>query len=103
MKTTTNKPIVSDKPKTPIVVQCFYCGATLTLNTDSMAARATRTDPREQMRQHIADHHPPAEVARHHYHTAWLIDMLFFRDPFTPDRWKDNIIAALEHYLEAES
>lgn len=86
----------------PLIVQCFYCGATLTLNEDTPAARAAGTDPHQQMRKHIFDMHSPSEIVQHHHHTAWLIDMLFFRCPLNPERWQSNISSLLEHYLENE-
>jgi hypothetical protein len=87
----------------PLIVQCFNCGATLTLNEDSPAARAAGTDPHQQIRKHIFDQHTPGEIVQHHHSTAWLLDMLFFRAPLDPERWKGNIVSLLEHYLENES
>lgn len=87
---------------TALVVQCFYCGATVSLNEDTPATRLEGADPHQQIRKHIFEQHSTGEIVQHHHHAGWLIDMLFFRAPLDPERWKDNIVAMLEHYLENE-
>lgn len=83
----------------PLVLQCAYCGAILQLNEDSPATRAAKTDPRQQLRYHIVTKHI-ADIPRHESDLGWLIDMLFFRCPLDPARWKANIESMLAYYLE---
>lgn len=83
----------------PLLLRCVHCGAEITLNEDSQATRAAGTDPRQQMRRHIFAGHSPDQIDDHERKIAWLIDMLFFRCPSDPQRWRANIDAMLTHLL----
>jgi hypothetical protein len=87
----------------PLVIQCLYCGESLTLHQDSAESRAAKADPWQQMRRHIVEHHL-GDLAMHQCRAGWLTDMLFFHCPTNPDAWRANIqtmIAATERIILA--
>lgn len=84
---------------TLLTLRCVYCDAEIMLSEDSQAARVAGTDPRQQMRRHIFAGHSPDQIADHERKIAWLIDMLFFRCPSDPQRWRGNIDAMVTHLL----
>jgi hypothetical protein len=85
-----------------MLVRCILCGAEILLNEDSAETRKAGTDPHQQMRDHIDRNHSFADIGRHQLETAWLVDMLFFRCPSDPERWKAAIDRLLMHHLEKD-
>jgi hypothetical protein len=83
-------------------LRCRFCKAHLTLNPDCEEARATRTDPRQQLRHHIAVHHflASAKVARH---AGWLIDLLCFEPLEDPEAWRRALVSTLDWLIEEAS
>lgn len=88
---------------TPIwgeTVRCLVCGGSIRLLTDSVKHRQAHIDPRQLMRDHIAKHF--TEEMDVVAGTGWLFEMLFFRCPDNPARWKRSIVRTLDRYLSVK-
>ena len=83
-------------------LRCRFCKDTLTLNPDFEEARATGTDPRQQLRHHIAVHHflESFKVARQ---AGWLIDLLCFEPVEHPEVWRRALLSTLDWLIEEAS
>lgn len=80
-----------------MTVQCLYCRKPLELNEDTPEARKARTDPHQQMRQHIVSCHAN-KIIEHSRKLGWLLDTLFFDCPDDPLRWQGQIRKLIEHH-----
>ncbi len=80
-----------------MTVKCKYCAARITLNVDSEEARATGSDPHQQLRKHMVSH--PILAIHHARKAGWLIDALAFESPDEPEGWNKHLHALLDHMI----
>jgi hypothetical protein len=78
-----------------LIVRCRLCGALIHLNGDGEEARRAGTDPRQQLRRHIAQFHP-LEIIGFAQRMGWLLDMLLFECPWESARWRKNLDVMIE-------
>lgn len=80
-------------------LRCRFCKAELYLNLDSEEARDAGTDPRQQLRGHIAGHHflESAKVARK---AGWLIDLLCFEPVEDAEAWRRALASTLDWLIQ---
>jgi hypothetical protein len=67
------------------------------LNEDTPEARKARTDPHQQMRQHIVGCHAN-KIIDHTRKLGWLLDTLFFDMPKDRARWRAQIAKLIDHH-----
>jgi hypothetical protein len=84
-----------------MTIRCRYCQAEIELNPDTEEFRKAKTDPAQQLRDHIASH-SGVNSLEHIRRTEWLYDRLFFECPEQPNLWREKLIRLLDAYLEGK-